>query len=189
MTTYEIGTGKRGKLVRKLPALKPACKADEVDTFWRDGDKVTDRCRDLMTKVFGPLMGANGVAGSKSLVVLLQGPRIGEIALLDPKTLAEKRAIKLPWCDGVSRRRGRSSAEGERERERHAQDARADEEGCEVEGRQGRRRPRDGRPVALLPELRDRDLDGQHRAAALDPEDEHRARAVVAAQDHRGERQ
>jgi hypothetical protein len=99
VTTYELGSGKRGKLVRKVPTLKTACKADEIDTFWRDGDKVTDKCRDLMTKVFGALMGANGVQGSKSLILMLQGPRVGEIALLDPKSLVEKRAIKLPWCD------------------------------------------------------------------------------------------
>jgi hypothetical protein len=108
VTTYELGSGKRGKLVRKVPPLKPACKADEIDTFWRDGDKVTDRCRELMTKVYGPLMGANGVQGSKSLVLLLQGPRIGEIALLDPRTLVEKRTIKLPWCDA----KGSSKAAG-----------------------------------------------------------------------------
>ena len=43
--------------------------------------------------------GATAVMGSKSLLVLLRGPRLGELAVMDPKSLAEKRAIKLPWCE------------------------------------------------------------------------------------------
>jgi len=34
LTTYETGTGKRAKFVRKLPA--PTCKKDELDAVWRD---------------------------------------------------------------------------------------------------------------------------------------------------------
>ena len=81
---------------------KPSCKADEIENYWKDGDKVTDKCRDSMDKQYGHLIGATAVAGSKSDVVVLRGPRLGEIALLDPKTLAEKKSIKLPWCDAAS---------------------------------------------------------------------------------------
>jgi hypothetical protein len=42
--------------------------------------------------------GADLVAGTRSLVALLRGPRLGEIAVLDPATLAERRTIQLPWC-------------------------------------------------------------------------------------------
>ena len=45
-------------------------------------------------------MGATAVAGSKNFLVLLRGPRLGELAVIDSKTLAEKKAIKLPWCEG-----------------------------------------------------------------------------------------
>src|SRR5262249_28049426 len=41
VTTYEIKDRKRGKLVRKLAKLTPPCKTDEIDTFWKNGDKVT----------------------------------------------------------------------------------------------------------------------------------------------------
>jgi hypothetical protein len=97
LTTYEIDTGKRAKLVRKV--AKPVCKPDELDAYWHDGDKVTDKCKDSMDKQYGHLMGATGVMGSKSLLVLLRGERLGELGVLDAKTLAEKKAIKLPWCE------------------------------------------------------------------------------------------
>jgi hypothetical protein len=83
--------------VRKLPRV--ACKPDELDAFWHDGDKVTDKCRDSIMKASGPLMGADAVMGSKSLLVLLRESRLGELAVMDAKTLAEKKAIKMPWCD------------------------------------------------------------------------------------------
>jgi len=104
VTTYEVTTGKRAKLVRKTPKLSPPCKGDEVATYWKGGDKVTDKCRDQLDKVFGHLVGAEPVRGSseKSWLVLLRGPRLGELAVLDAKTLVEKRAIKMPWCDGAS---------------------------------------------------------------------------------------
>jgi hypothetical protein len=31
--------------------------------------------------------------------VLLRGPRLGELAVMDNKSLAEKSVIKMPWCD------------------------------------------------------------------------------------------
>ncbi|MBV8757995.1 MAG: hypothetical protein JO257_11985 [Deltaproteobacteria bacterium] len=96
LTVYEIDTGKRTKLVRKV--AKVACKPDELDAFWHDGDKVTDKCKDSVMKASGHLMGATAVKGSTSLLVLLHGDRLGELGVLDAKTLAEKKVIKMPWC-------------------------------------------------------------------------------------------
>jgi len=97
LTSFEVATGKRAKAVRKI--AKMACKPDEVEAFWHDGDKVTDRCRDAIGKQFGPLIGANAVMGSKSLLVLLRDSRLGELAVMDAKSLAEKKVIKMPWCE------------------------------------------------------------------------------------------
>jgi hypothetical protein len=97
VTVYELATGKRTKLVRKVN--KPSCKPDEIDEYWKDGDKVSDSCRDSMRKSYEHLIGASAVAGTHSWLVVLRGSRLGELAVLDPRTLAEKKSIKLPWCD------------------------------------------------------------------------------------------
>jgi hypothetical protein len=97
LNTYEIATGKRAKLVRKVPKL--ACKPDEIDAYWHEADKVTDKCKDSLDAAYGHLIGATVIAGGKSFIVVLRGERLGEIGLYDQKTLAEKSAIKLPWCD------------------------------------------------------------------------------------------
>ncbi|HET9626420.1 MAG TPA: hypothetical protein VFP84_33895 [Kofleriaceae bacterium] len=100
VTTYEIDTGKRAKLVRKLPA--GPCKKDELDASWRDpAAQVAPKCKDYITKTFSPLIGADAVAGSKNFLVLLRGPRLGELAGIDAKTLSEKKTIKMPWCDAA----------------------------------------------------------------------------------------
>ncbi len=99
VTTYELATGKRTKLVRRVN--RPDCKPDELTEYWKDGDKVTDRCRDSMAKSYEHLIGASAVAGAQSWLVVLRGPRLGELGVLDPRTLAEKRAIKLPWCEAA----------------------------------------------------------------------------------------
>lgn len=99
LTIYETSTGQRSKLVRKL--TKPPCKNDEVSAYWNDqNDKVGAKCKDALDKSFAALQGATAVAGSRNLLVMLRGPRLGELAVLDGKTLAEKKAIKLPWCNG-----------------------------------------------------------------------------------------
>ena len=102
LTEYEIATGKRTKLVR---AIKPGpCKKAEEDAFWQDNDAgMSPKCKDYMAKTYAHLVGATAVAGSKSLLVLLRGPRLGELAVIDAKTLAEKKAIKMPWCDGAAK--------------------------------------------------------------------------------------
>ncbi|HEU4727762.1 MAG TPA: hypothetical protein VFT22_07740 [Kofleriaceae bacterium] len=99
LTVYEIDTGKRSKLVRKIPA--GPCKKDELDALWRDpSTQVSPRCKDFVAKTFSHLVGADAVAGTKNLLVLLRGPRLGELAVIDAKTLAERKTIKMPWCEG-----------------------------------------------------------------------------------------
>lgn len=97
LSTYDVDTGRRGKLVRKVP--KTSCKTAEVAAYWNGGDKVSDRCRESMDKAYGALVGATTIAGSKNFLTLLRGPRLGELAVLDAKTLVEKKVIKMPWCD------------------------------------------------------------------------------------------
>ena len=100
VTTYETATGKRTKLVRKIPA--GPCKKEELESFWKDtGGKISDKCKEFTQKNFAHLIGAEAVAGSKNLLVLLRGPRLGELAVIDAMTLAEKKSIKMPWCEGA----------------------------------------------------------------------------------------
>ncbi len=98
VTTYEVDTGKRTKAVRKLG--KVACKPDELETFWKDGDKVSDKCKGSATSVFDTLIGATALRGKSNLLVMMRDDRLGELAVMNPKTLAEdpKKLIKLPWC-------------------------------------------------------------------------------------------
>jgi len=101
VTIYEADTGKRSKLVRKL--AKPPCKADELDAFWTDNtDSVGAKCKDHMVKNFSALIGATAVAGKTNFLVMLRGDRLGDLAVLDAKSLAEKKAFKLAWCDAGS---------------------------------------------------------------------------------------
>jgi hypothetical protein len=98
-TVYEIGSGKRTKAVHK-PA-KLACKPAEIDAYWADGDKVSDKCKDSIAKATGPWVGATAVLGAHSLLFVMKGDRFGELAIVDPKTLVEsKKALKMPWCGG-----------------------------------------------------------------------------------------
>jgi hypothetical protein len=98
LTIYETATGKRTKLVRKLPA--PTCKKEELEAVWHDPTaQVSAKCRDYVTRNYAHLIGADAVAGTKNLLMLLRGPRLGELAVVDAKTLAEHKAIRMPWCD------------------------------------------------------------------------------------------
>ena len=99
LTIYETETGKRTKLVRKLPASP--CKKEELDAVWHDpAAAVGAKCKDFVAKNYAHLIGADAVAGTKNLLVMLRGPRLGELAVIDSKTLAERKAIKMPWCGG-----------------------------------------------------------------------------------------
>jgi len=101
LTIYEIDTGKRTKLVRKIPAS--ACKKEELDAMWHDTSAgAPAKCKEFFFKNYAHLIGADAVAGTKNLLVLLRGPRLGELAVIDAKTLAERKVIKLPWCDASS---------------------------------------------------------------------------------------
>jgi hypothetical protein len=97
LTTYEIATGKRVKAVRKVG--KVACKPTEIDTYYKGGDKVTDKCRAALDKSSGPLVGATAVMGKSNLLVVMRGDRLGELAVIEPKSLTEsKKPFIMPWC-------------------------------------------------------------------------------------------
>jgi hypothetical protein len=101
LTIYETDSGKRTKLVRKIPP--PQCKKGELEALWQDPSaNASAKCKDFMTKNYAHLIGADAVAGTKNLLVLLRGPRLGELAVIDAKTLAERKTIEMPWCDGAS---------------------------------------------------------------------------------------
>lgn len=120
LTTYELeGGGKRSKAVRKLPAS--TCKKDELDSLWREPNPtLSPKCKEYVAKNYEHLIGADAIAGSKNLLVLLRGPRLGELAVIDPKTLAEKQAIKMAWCDagGGGAEKASSAAPAAREAEK-----------------------------------------------------------------------
>ncbi|TMQ28643.1 MAG: hypothetical protein E6J90_00180 [Deltaproteobacteria bacterium] len=102
LTIYETDTGKRSKLVRKVPAPGGACKKDELDARWHDASaNISAKCKDFIDRNYTHLIGADAVAGTKNLLVMLRGPRLGELAVIDAKTLAEHKAIKMPWCDAA----------------------------------------------------------------------------------------
>jgi hypothetical protein len=101
VTEVELDGGKRTKLVRRVS--QPQCRGPELADYWKDGDKVTDRCRESMARSYEHLIGATGVETRYSLLVVLRGPRTGELAVLDKTNLAEKKAIKLPFCDPAAK--------------------------------------------------------------------------------------
>jgi hypothetical protein len=96
LTTVVLEDGKRAKLVRQ--GKKPACKPAELDAFWHNGDKVSDKCRGSVEALSGHLVGATAVKGAKNFLVLLRGDRLGELGVLDAKSLVETKSFKMPWC-------------------------------------------------------------------------------------------
>jgi hypothetical protein len=100
LTVVELDGNKRSKLVRKLPKLP--CKPAELEGFWlSSGGELAPKCKEALDLNFNALIGAQVLAGSKNFLAVLRGSRVGELAVLDAKTLAEKKAIKLPWCDAA----------------------------------------------------------------------------------------
>ncbi len=95
-TVYTLENGQRTKAIRK-PA-KLSCKPAEIDAYWADGEKVTDKCKDGLAKSSGPWIGATAVLGAKNLLFALRGERLGELAVVDPRTLTESKRLKMPWC-------------------------------------------------------------------------------------------
>lgn len=98
ITTYDVATGKRTRIVRKT--RRGPCKKAEVEAYWTDGE-VSEKCGAHMKKQFGHLIGADAVAGRTNLLVLLRGHRLGELAVLDVRNLKETASFKLPWCEGA----------------------------------------------------------------------------------------
>lgn len=98
-TTYEIETGARHKAVRK--PTKAPCKPAEIEAYWNDGDKVTDKCRDALDKADNKQwVGATALKGSKSLVFVLKGDKLGSLAIVDPNSLDVKKTLKMEVCGG-----------------------------------------------------------------------------------------
>jgi hypothetical protein len=112
MTTFQVDTGARAKIVRKMKT-KPSCKAAELDAYWHGEDKVSDKCKASIEKLYGPLIGATGVAGRTSFLMVLRGSRLGELAALDQKTLEEKKNFKLEWCGGEGEAKSDADAKKE----------------------------------------------------------------------------
>jgi hypothetical protein len=99
VTTFEVESGKRTKIQRKVN--NGTCKPAEAEAWWLETGELPAKCKDHMTKTYAHLIGADAVAGKTNLLVLLRGQRLGELAVLDVKNLAEKKSIKLPWCDAA----------------------------------------------------------------------------------------
>lgn len=95
---YEVDSGKRTRTTRALP--RSPCTSEQTKAFWEDDDDVTidEPCQAYVDKMFAPLIGASGVAGSKNWLVALRGSRSGTLAIVDG-SLTEKRVIDLPWCE------------------------------------------------------------------------------------------
>lgn len=106
LTTFEVETGKRTKITRKVS--NGTCKGPEAEAWWLETGDLPAKCRDHMAKTFAHLIGADAVAGKTNLLVLLRGERLGDLAVLDVKNLTEKKSIKLPWCEAPG---GAASAE------------------------------------------------------------------------------
>ena len=106
VTSYEVETGKRVKIVRAVS--NGTCKGPEAEAWWSETGDLPAKCKEHMGKTFGHLIGADAVAGKTNLLVLLRGTRLGDLGVFDVKNLTEKKTIKLPWCDGA----GGGAAEG-----------------------------------------------------------------------------
>jgi hypothetical protein len=95
LTTVEQATGKRIRIVRKTK--KGPCKATELDGYFA-GATVSARCKDHLDTHFEPFVGATMVPGKNNHLVLLRGSRLGEFAIVDGKTLEEKKQLPAQWC-------------------------------------------------------------------------------------------
>lgn len=98
ITTIDVKTGARGKLVRKPPKTK--CKQKDLDAlFAGGGENASDKCKKDYAKTFEPYIGASLVQGTNNHLVLLRGERYGELAVVDAKTLVENRHLPAAWCE------------------------------------------------------------------------------------------
>lgn len=99
LTIFEVASGKRSKLVRKVSP--GPCRSNQVESFFspEPGD-LPAKCLAHLKDTYDHFKGTTMVAGSKNFLGALTGERVGELAVIDSKNLSEKRAIKLPWCEG-----------------------------------------------------------------------------------------
>jgi hypothetical protein len=101
LTIFEVASGKRSKLVRKIN--KGPCHTAEMEKFFSDaGSSLPAKCATHLKGQFDHFLGTTVVAGSKNFLGALTGARIGELAVIDSKNLSEKRSIKLPWCEAAA---------------------------------------------------------------------------------------
>lgn len=102
LTIFEVGTGKRSKLVRKVS--NGPCRSNQVDAYFSTEAPATipAKCVSHLKKTFADFDGTTMVAGSKNFLAALTGERVGELAVIDTKNLSERRAIKLPWCEAAA---------------------------------------------------------------------------------------
>lgn len=99
LTIFEVASGKRSKLVRKVSA--GPCKSAQVESFFSaEPGEIPAKCLTHLKKTYDHFSGTTMVAGSKNFLGALGAERVGELAVIDSKNLSEKRAIKLPWCEG-----------------------------------------------------------------------------------------
>lgn len=102
LTIFEVGPGKRSKLVRKIS--NGPCRSAQVEAFFSPDAPadIPPKCAAHLKRTFGEFMGTTIVAGSKNFLAALTGERLGELAVIDSKNLSEKRSIKLPWCESAT---------------------------------------------------------------------------------------
>jgi hypothetical protein len=93
--SVEVSTGKRSKIVRKLP--KFACSSKELASYWAmDGSEVPDKCKTSLDAAVGGFIGSDLIAGKKAMLGTVHGKP--ELVVLDLKNLAEKTTINLAVC-------------------------------------------------------------------------------------------
>ena len=98
LTIFEVGTGKRSKLVRKVSA--GPCRSAQVESFFSpEPGEIPAKCLTHLKKSYDAFTHTTMVAGSKNFLGALGADRVGELAVIDSKNLSEKRSIKLPWCE------------------------------------------------------------------------------------------
>jgi hypothetical protein len=101
ITTIDVKTGARAKLVRKQPKTK--CKAKDIDALLAGGgEKASDKCKTDYAHQYEPLIGSGLVQGKNNHLVLLRGERYGELSVVDAKTLVENRHFGPAWCEDAA---------------------------------------------------------------------------------------
>lgn len=114
VTVIELDTGKRQRITRATP--RGRCTPAELTAYWQ-GDKVGDKCAAHVEATFAHLIGATAVAGARNWLVLLRGPRLGELIIVDASNLTEKQGFKLEWCPAPAETEEEEEEEDDEEEE------------------------------------------------------------------------